>query len=127
MAKWVNVPANFWSKVEFSFKELMANHHVVHHIVMMSDSFIVHGPTGIHKIETFLLNQVSYLILHFISLTIPPHSEKFHLNLCETLFRILYKLCHNIVYDHMDFCMLDILGRSRKILVDCFQPANIIM
>ena len=127
MSKWVNVPADSWPKVEFSFKELMTNHHVVHHIVMMSDSFIVHGPTGIHKIETFLLNQVSYLILHFISLTIPPHGKELHLHRCESLFWIFDKFIHDCIKYHLNLCLLNMLLGSSEVFIDGLEPTNIIM
>ena len=127
MAKWVYVPADSWPKVEFSFKKLMANHHVVHHIVMMSASFIVHGPTGIHKIETFLLNQVSYLILHFISLTIPPHGKELHLHLCESLFWIFDKFIHDCIKYHLNLCLLNMLLGSGEVFIDGLEPTNIIV
>ena len=121
------MPANCWGEVKLALEELMADHHVVHHIVMMSTSLIMHRPSSIDKIQATLFNQTSDLIFHIISLTVPPHGEEFHLNLCKSLFWILDDLVHVVVNDHLDLSMLDILCRSCEVLIYGLEPAYVVV
>jgi hypothetical protein len=60
-------------------------------------------------------------------LAIPPHGEELHLDLSESLVRILDELIDSSGNDHVDLCSLDILRRASKILVHRLQPAYIVV
>ena len=60
-------------------------------------------------------------------MAIPPHGEELHLDLSESLVRILEKLIDSSGNDHVDLSSLDILRRASKILVHRLQPAYIVV
>ena len=105
----------------------MADHHVVHHVVVMSASFIVHGPTGVDKLEAALLYELAHIILLLLSLRSPPHGEELHLHLGEALFLVFHELKDIRVNDVLHFRMLDTLGRACEVLVDSLEPADIVV
>ena len=121
------MPTNSRSEAKLTLQELMADHHVVHHIVVMSAGFIMHRPPSVDEIKATLLDQVSDRVLHFLGLAIPPHGEELHLDLSESLVRILEKLIDSSGNDHVDLSSLDLLRRASEILVHRLQPAYIVV
>ena len=83
MTKWIDVPADGRNVVELLEKELVADNHVVHEIIIMSAGLIVHGPTGVNKHELAVLDELTHLLLLFLGLAVEPHREELHLNLGE--------------------------------------------
>ena len=88
VAEGVHVPTDAWLHSELLQKELVADHHVVDHVLIMSARLIVHTPTRIHELESPLLYQLTYLVLECTSLVLPPHAEELHLDISESLVGI---------------------------------------
>ena len=85
MTKWIDVPSDCWNIIELFEEELVADNHVVHHVIVMSTSLIVHGPTSVDKLELVALNELAHLFLFFLSLAVEPHREELHLDVGKHL------------------------------------------
>lgn len=127
MAKWINLPSNSWSNSKLLHYKVMANHHIVNHIFVVRAGFIVHWPAGIQKFKTTFTDKGAYLILQFLSLVLPPHGKEFHLDIWKSLSWVVNKLWNNFVEYELHFNSLNIIIYTRKVFINCFQPANIIM
>jgi len=84
----VHMPADAGSDSKLLLKELVPDHHVVNHILVVRAGLVMHAPPAIHDFQAPLLNQLPYLIFHVISLLLPPHAKEFHLNVGELLVGI---------------------------------------
>lgn len=129
MAKGVNVPADARGGVvsELAQEELMADHHVIHHIVVVSASLIVHGPAGIDELETALFDELTNVVLLLLSLLFPPHREELHLDLSEALVFVSHELDHVRIDNVSNVSDLDILRRTGKVFINSFEPADIVV
>lgn len=80
MAKWINLPPYPWLDSELLEDEVMANHHVVNHVLERWARFIMHRPSTVDQLKLPTFYKVSDVLLHFIGLLLPPHVEVFHLD-----------------------------------------------
>ena len=125
----VNVPANSWDSIitKLTHEEFVANHHIVHHVIMVSASFVMHRPSGVNEFEAAFFDELPHIIFLLIRLLIPPHGEEFHLNLGEALLFVGHKLNDISVDDVLNIGCLNILTRPSEVLVRGLKPADIIM
>jgi hypothetical protein len=123
----IDMPADARADPEFLLKELMSKHHVVNHVLVVSARLIMHAPPTVHYLKTSLLNQLPYLVLHAIALLPPPHAEELHLYVCELLLGIHHQLFDYRVDYQLDAGLCHVLVGPREVLVDGFEPADIIM
>ena len=127
MAEGVHVPTDAGLHSKLLQQELVADHHVVDHVLIMSARLIVHTPTRIHELESPLLYQLTYLVLECTSLVLPPHAEELHLDISESLVGISEQLIDHCVYDHVHVCLGYVLIRACVVLVYSLEPTHIIM
>ena len=79
----INLPTNTWLDTEFFEDEVVADHHVVDHVLVDGACFVVHGPAGVDEFELSISNEGPNLSLHIFILIIPPHLKELHLNFHE--------------------------------------------
>ena len=127
VAEGVHVPADSRADPEFLLKELMSKHHVVNHVLIVSARLIMHAPPAVYYLQTSLLNQLPYLVLHIVALLPPPHAEELHLHVCELFLRIHHQLIDYRVDNQLDAGLCHVLVGSSEVLVDSFEPAHIVM
>lgn len=60
-------------------------------------------------------------------LPLPPHTEKFHLNLCVGPGGISKQLHNSCVNSHFHIGILDIRSCALKISINSLQPANVVV
>ena len=121
------MPAYARADPEFLLKELMSKHHVVNHVLVVSARLIMHAPPAVHYLQTPLLNQLPYLVLHIVALLPPPHAEELHLHVCELFVRIHHQLIDYRVDNQLDASLCHVLVGPSEVLVDSFEPAHIVM
>ncbi len=73
MTEGVDVPANSGSVAKLLHQEFMALHHIINHIIIMRVGLVMHAPASIDEIQAALLHQKTHLLLHLLSLHLPPH------------------------------------------------------
>lgn len=127
VTEWVDLPTDGWLGTELLESEFVTHLHVVDHIFVVWASLIVHGPASIKDFETTSLNKHADILLHLIILIAPPHLEEFHLDVGETLILILHELWDNLIKDKHNLDALFVLLNARKVLIDSFKPANIVV
>jgi hypothetical protein len=82
MTERIDLPSNARLNADLSLQKLLAEHHVVNHVLIVSASLIMHGPTSIDEFEASLLGKHTYGRLDLFGLLDPPHLEELHLDLC---------------------------------------------
>ena len=127
VTKWIHVPAYCGDIVELFFQELMPNHHVVHHIIIVSACLIVHWPTCIDEFETVLFNKLSNLILQLRRLSVEPHRKEFHLDIGKPFVFIFEQLINHIIEDLLDFGYCNTLFHPWIIFIWSFEPTDVVM
>jgi hypothetical protein len=88
VTEWIDLPADGWLYTEFFKNKLVANHHVVDHVVVYWTSLVVHRPASIDKLKLTAPNKLPHLGLHVLVLLVPPHLKELHLNFHEGLIGI---------------------------------------
>ena len=129
MTKWIDVPADPRSGVvaELTLKELMADHHVVHHVIVMCAGLIMHRPARVHKLKAAFFDKLAHFSLLVFGLLVPPHGEELHLDLGEPLFGVILELNHVCADNVLNIGDLDILSRTCEVFVYGFEPADIVV
>ena len=123
------MPSATWLSIlaKLTIDPLMPNQHVIHQVVVMRGTLIVHRPACTHKLQSTFLDQLPHIILLLVSLFVPPHREELHLNLGVPFLFICHQLHHNRVDNVLNIGHLDILFRASEVLVRCLQPADIVV
>jgi hypothetical protein len=88
MAEGINMPSYPRGNSEFLLKPVVSKVHVVYYIFIMSTCFIVHTPSSVDDFKTTLLIEHTNFVFHVFSLSLPPHTEELHFNVCELFGRI---------------------------------------
>lgn len=127
MTKWINVPSDSWLDAELINQELVAIHHIVDHVLEVWASLVVHAPTSIDELETTFLDKLFHISFSFVSLFVIPHGEEFHFNVSEFTMWVLNEFRNNGAQDHVDLSNLVTLICSCVILVNSFEPSDIIV
>mmetsp|Transcript_14435 Transcript_14435/g.19565 ORF Transcript_14435/g.19565 Transcript_14435/m.19565 type:complete len:244 (+) Transcript_14435:354-1085(+) len=125
----VDVPTDAWDGEvsKLAQEELVANHHVVHHIVVMGACFILHGPASVDELKTTLPDKLAHVIFLLLGLALPPHGEELHLDLSESLLFVSHEL-HDIgVDDVLDIGVLFILIATSEVLIYGLEPADVVV
>jgi len=99
VTEWVDLPADSRFDAEFLKHKLVTELHVGDHVLVMGASFVVHGPTSINNFETALRYECAHILLHSVSLFIPPHGEELHLNVGELLDWVEKKMFNHGIED----------------------------
>jgi len=71
--EWVDVPSNSRLVIELFEEELVADHHIVDHVVEVGAGFVVHGPASVDELEAVLLDELAHLVLARLRLPVEPH------------------------------------------------------
>lgn len=127
MSKSINLPACSWFNSKFFLEKVMTNNHIINHIFIICASFICRAPSTICKFKSTLLNKHFNLILNFLWLSVVPHSEELHFNIGKLTSWFFQKFFYNSCQNQVNSSMLRILICTRIVLVNCFNPSNIIM
>jgi len=127
--KVIDVPAaaGLGIVTKLTLDELVTNHHIVDHIVVVGRALVMHGPASVDKLQAALLDQLADVILLMVGLHVPPHGEVLHLDLSVALILVVLKLDHNRVNNVANVALLDILGRASEVLINSFEPADIVV
>lgn len=108
-------------------QELMTLQHVVDEVFVVRTGLIRHAPASIKELQSSLRNKLPDFIFVVTILIFPPKLEELHLNLTESFVFIKQKLIDDVSNKKLNPCPLDIIGRSREILINSLKPANIVM
>ena len=127
VAKRIDVPADRRGVSEGLLKPLMARHHVIHHVIVVSAGLIMHRPARVHKLEAAFFDKLAHFSLLVFGLLVPPHGEELHLDLGEPLFGVILELNHVCADNVLNIGDLDILSRACEVFVDSFEPADIVV
>lgn len=127
MSKSINMPSNSWLDTKFFLQKHMTFDHIINNIFIIWTSFISGTPSSICKFKSSLLYKLFYLFLQFRGLPIIPHGKEFHLNIRKDPFRIFNQFLNYRVNNQFYISMLWILIGSWIILINSFDPSNIIM
>lgn len=127
MAERINVPSDSWLNSKFFLKESVSLHHVVDDVLVVGAGLISSTPASVGKLESSLLDQLLHLLLSFWGLSPIPHCEEFHFNIGEHSLWVLEQLVNDGVKDESNVSVLGILVSSGEILVNCLDPAYVIV
>lgn len=154
MAERIDLPANFWSsafakciiqisisnerkckKYDFHKKTIpsegvpspQAPCKLVNCTLVIGRGFIVHRPGAADEFQSSLLHELIDLFTQFGRLFAPPFEEKCRLNIYETLIRISQQLLDHGIDDQFHIGPLDKGAATIIVLVDGFQPADVVM
>jgi len=127
VTKWINVPSDSRLDSEFIKQKLVPVHHIVDHVLEVWASLVVHAPACIHELETAFLDKLPHISFGLLILFIIPHGEEFHFNVSKFTVRILNQFWDNRTQDHVDLSNLVCLIRSCVILVNSFEPSNVVV
>jgi hypothetical protein len=105
----------------------MSVHHVVDHVLEVRACFIMHAPSSIHKLQTTFLDELPHCILYLVSLLLIPHSKELHFDIGKFAVWVEDELLYCRAQDQIHFGSLVTLIRPSVILINCFEPANIVM
>ena len=100
---------------------------VFNDIFIVSTGLIIHGDATIDQFNLSVLNE--FLVLFsFLKLSlVPPFLQKADFNLHESLSGVLFKLLKGSCDNIMDVALGDALGTTVEILIESFQPADIVV
>ena len=95
MAERIDLPTDTRLDSEFFEGKLLAEHHVIDHVLVNRAGFIMHGPTGVDNLKLAVLDKASDLFFLSVGLLGPPHREKLHFNLAEFAFWVVKEGVYN--------------------------------
>lgn len=127
MTEGVKMPTNGWDDSKGILRPSETSGHLIDDIFIIRSGFIMHAPPSIDNFQLSILN----MLLNEIPLCgvgiIPPPVKESHLNNREFVCGIERQFSHNRVDNVLNPCFLGDLIPSIEVVVDCFQPSNIIV
>lgn len=127
MTKRIDLPANRWLYTELFKDKIVTNLHIVNHVLVDGACFVVHRPACVHHFELSIAYKLACLGLHVIVLLVPPHAEELHLDFHESLLWINKQRVNDRGKLNLNHCSLNVLLVAVEILVDSFQPSDIVV
>ena len=97
VAEGIDIPPNSWFYAKLVIEPSMSFLEISNDVLVISITLIGSNPATHGDLETSLLDEVSDLGLHLMSLSGVPHVEILHLNICENFRRILNELKHHSI------------------------------
>lgn len=127
VTEWVDLPSNSRLDPKFLHQEVMANHVIIDHVLILWAGLIMHGPACASHLKLPRTDKLSYFVFLRLTLLCPPHVEEFHLNLNEASLRVLQQGLYHRFDGLPNSCPLDVFGCPFKVLVHRLQPSDIIV
>lgn len=93
----------------------------------MTGSFIIHTPSTTNEFQSSFINQLLHFFFIVVWLILPPFEKEWWFNVNESFCRIFQQRCDHWVQNQLNIRLLVILLRAIVILINCFQPANIVV
>ncbi len=127
MTKGIDVPSHIRDVVEGVLEPPQSHRHLIDEVLIVHVGLIRHAPTAVDELQLF----VSYKCLHpallLVGGLVPPPVEEGHFDNDELVLGVLCEFSDHRVDDILHSCELNVVFGSVVILIDCFEPSDVIM
>lgn len=129
MTERIDLPADGRSTafVKSVVEILQSPRHLIDDTLIVCGGLVVHAPTAADNLQPTLGHQLLYLVLQLRWLFVPPFKEEHALGVDETSLWIAQQRMHHRIDDLLYASLLDSLFFIVEVLIDRFEPANVIV
>jgi hypothetical protein len=87
----------------------------------------MHRPSSVNELKLAICDKTFNLLMFLSSLVVPPLFKKGNFNFCKLSFWVGRESVHHGRKLNVDISELDVFTRSVEVLIESFEPSNIVM